>query len=147
MKIVAFLLSPSQAKFHEGTAQWIIDRYTEDLDYHRKILKETMTGRRLYEAFGNLYDEIVWDNISPLVNNDSPDQKHICSVIEKHKPDLILTFGEIAKTGLVNCTAAFSTPLLHFHHPNARYRTQSDLNDCATIVRAKIQEEHAYEKT
>lgn len=135
MKILAFLLSPSDSLFYEGTANWIIEKYRDDLDYHRMRLKESMTGRRLYEAFGDLFDVIIWDNVNPYPATDFPDQKHIGKVIAKHSPDLIITFGETAKKAIYNSTAWLDKPTMNCHHPNARYRTQSDLNTFALEVR------------
>src|SRR5262245_3366222 len=60
-----------------------------------------LTGRRLQEAFGELCEDIVWEEASPKVGGSSAskfpaDPQHIAGAIEKHRPDMILCFGAIA---------------------------------------------------
>lgn len=118
----------------------MVNRYKDDVAYHRHMLRQSMSGNRLFQAFGDLYDQIVWDNVCPVPNGVTPDQKHICNSIDKHKPDLILTFGEIPKEALDDCTAALDTKKLGCHHPNARFKTQEDLNSFAMTIREYVME-------
>lgn len=135
MKIVAFLQSPSQTIFPEDTPAHILDKYRDDQEYHRRMLKQSMTGNRLYQAFGPLYDEIVWDNVAP---KDEVDHAHIDRVIAESEPELILTFGEVAKEAVSNSIMAIKIKTMACHHPNARFRTQNDLDEFAVQVREHI---------
>lgn len=136
IKIVAFL---QNAWFPPGTDKDLIYAYKTKQEVHRKLLKETMTGYRLYQAFGSLYDEIHWDNVAPEAVDHpkkvSPvDMKHVEGIISVIRPDLILTFGEVAKEAIADSIAAIKTKTMACHHPNARYRFQADLDYFAQQV-------------
>lgn len=138
MKIVAFLLSPSDAVFSNQPAH-VLDKYRDDQVYHRKMLRQSMTGNRLYQAFGDLYEMIWWDNVIP-VGGTEPDAKHVNKVIMEQKPDLILTFGKAAETTIEDSIAAINRMTMSCHHPNARFKTQSDLDLFAMKVRGLLRE-------
>lgn len=134
-EIVAFLQNPW---FPEGTAQRHIDHYISDVDFRRRVLSMSMTGKRLNIAFGAWFDRVWWDNANPFptpVANgvQFPNIDHILGVINTQKPKLILSFGAQARSGLK--TIEFR-PIVHLvcHHPNARGKTQEDLNIFARDV-------------
>ncbi len=61
--VVAFLQNPW---FPPGTRKGVVDRYTLDQDFHKRLLANTMSGRRLLQAFGQEdFKKIWWDNVSP----------------------------------------------------------------------------------
>jgi hypothetical protein len=134
MKIVAFLESPSGAVL--TTKEF--ERYQHDQVWHRQMLRQSMSGNRLYQAFGDLYEKIWWDNVAPKGN--FPDGKHIDDVIREQKPDLILTFGGIARDALDDSIGAINIERMDCHHPNARHRSQADLDHFAMIIRVKMRE-------
>lgn len=136
MKILAFLQSPSDAVFPDA-APHVLDKYRDDQEYHRRMLRQSMTGNRLFQAFGEMYDQIYWDNVAPVKDVD---QAHIDNVIVAVEPDVILTFGNIAKEAIDNSIGAIRIKVLHCHHPNARYKTQDDLNQFAVSVRNMARE-------
>lgn len=139
MKIVAFLQNPW---FPPRTPRHIITRYRDDQIFHRRILSMSMTGKRLVEAFGeDLYCQIHWDNTNWRAADRStgkmvPDHLHIETVLVCEKPVLILCFGNQAREAIKS--RPWSADILHCHHPNARGRTQEDLNRFATTVRKWI---------
>jgi len=103
----------------------------------RFLFAGCMTGRRLQTAFGpDLCDQIIWEEVSPQIGGKSnstfpADQKHISSVIEKHQPDIILTFGSLAKDALnqwsrdemYKCEPRPLPVVISGPHPAARYGT------------------------
>jgi hypothetical protein len=129
--ILAFLQSPSESIFPPGTAQRVIDEYRNNQEYHRKMLKASMSGHRLAMAFGSLFNEIIWDNVAP---NGQPDLKHVEMSIQKHSPYLILTFGVVAEETLDHSVGALPLKVMCCHHPNARFKTQADLDHFANKV-------------
>lgn len=138
MKIVAFLQNPW---FKEGTDPAIANRYVTDQVFHRKILARTMSGHRLLTAFGQEdFNSIWWDNVAPLAADYAsgitpPDPKHIDRVLSSQAPELILTFGLLAKDAINRSPGSVRKKVMHCHHPNARFHTQSELNDFAQEVR------------
>jgi hypothetical protein len=141
--IVAFLQNPW---FKPGTSDRVIHTYRDDQRYHRKVLSMCMTGRRLMEAFGDLYEQIHWDNTNwrpaYMANGKTdPDYGWMRTVIANQKPKLILCFGNQAKEAYIElgcCYLECEIPYLTCHHPNARFRTQQDLNHFALTVRHKV---------
>ncbi len=140
--IVAFMQNPW---FPQGTAEKHIIRYRDDQDFHRRLLANTMSGRRLREAFRDWFDKIWWDNADwhPdwYLQKLRADQEHIIQVIEMCNPELVISFGSIANEaiGLI-CIGHFpELPHLRCHHPNARHKTQHDLDIFAQDVRISYQ--------
>jgi len=147
MKILAFLQNPW---FHEGISQRHIEMYRDDQDFHRRVLAMSMSGRRLQMAFGELYNDIHWDNTNWRPANhasgkEKPDLDHVMRILKSQDWSLILTFGNQAKnaiTLLLNSRHKYYVKLNHTranvlfcHHPNARHRTQVDLNNFASIIK------------
>ena len=137
VKIVAFLQNPW---FHPGTHKSIITRYTEDQVFHRRVLGMSMTGKRLRQAFGELYDKIWWDNANPTpafhsAGMKEPDQAHIYRVLNTQEPHLVLTFGRKAEAALREYDLL---DVMSCHHPNARSKTFSELRDFALSVMDRI---------
>jgi len=130
INIVAFMQNPW---FPPGTQREVIDRYKTDQEFHRRLLRETMSGYRLHQAFGDLFDRIHWDNVAPEAvdhpKKRSPvNVKHVDNVILTVKPNLILTFGEVAREAIADSIAAIRIKTMYCHHPNARYKFQADLD-------------------
>lgn len=136
-KIVAFLQNPW---FLPGTNPMTILRYTESAEFRRRVLINSMTGRRLSQAFMDAYEEIHWDNANPLpVYHSSgahlPDLEHMMRVIRSQHPEIILTFGRVAQGGIMSLSGQVNlSRCFHCHHPNARFKTQEQLNAFANIV-------------
>jgi len=129
MKIVAFMMNPW---FRTGTpSDWII-RYRDDQEFHREILGRSMSGKALQLAFEELYDEIWWDNINWRCNPE-PDFGHIDRVIETVEPKLILCFGKPVFDAVTKIDPPI--PFWGCHNPNAKHKTQEDLNQFAQMVR------------
>lgn len=60
-----------------------------------------LTGRRLEATFGDDVDQIIWEEVSKEIGGKSSskckaDLQHIESIIEKFKPNIVLSFGIIA---------------------------------------------------
>jgi hypothetical protein len=138
MKIVAFLQNPW---FPPGTKKEHVDKYTTDQRFHRRLLANTMSGRRLLEAFGeDTFKEIWWDNVSPdpawtSAGVTSTVMAHVERVLREQDPDLILVFGLQAKQAVSRSVGSIKRKVMACHHPNARFKTQEDLNKFALDVR------------
>ena len=134
-QIIAFM---QNAWFPPGTKQRHIDKYHRDQKFHQRILSFSMSGRRLMEAFKELYFKIWWDNTThETVQFASdivpPNTIMMEELIVKIKPRLILGFGKQAEETLIGIDPPI--PMYFCHHPNARGKTQADLNNFAHIVR------------
>jgi hypothetical protein len=128
LKIVAFMLSPSRA------VDLDISLYAQDQEYHRMVMRQSMSGRRLAQAFGDMFDQIHWDNVNPMSGAVDADMSHVKKIIKNIQPDLIIGIGGVARKAVhLIDPDAFSC-----HHPNARYRTQDDLNAFAHRVRCWV---------
>lgn len=130
MKILAFLQNPW---FSVETDPTVIERYRTDQAFHRKYLRGTMSGNRLAMAFSGLFDQIHWDNVSTDHTNESSgittvDMAHVENLIRTYKPNLILTFGQLAMETMRKSLYADGVPKMACHHPNARHKTQADLD-------------------
>lgn len=103
MKIVGFL---QNCWFPPDTKLSYIQEYLNNDDVRRKVLARSYTGKRLLKAFGEIYyANIIWENVSIEVGLDpnhsgTPNYDHVQAVINKHDPDLVLTFGNVAKETL-----------------------------------------------
>lgn len=130
MKILAFLQNPW---FSVETDSHVIERYRTDQVFHRRYLRGTLSGNRLSMAFSGLYEQIHWDNVSSDLSNEANDisavdMKHVETTIRNTKPQLILTFGQLAKETIRKSLYAQGIPVMECHHPNARGKTQADLD-------------------
>lgn len=93
--------------------------------YHMLFLG-CLTGQRLRTAFGNLCEEIIWENASPQFGNRAnavfpPDCAHLHAVWDKFKPQVVLTFGRVAERAILKCNLYDRCPnLITGPHPTAR---------------------------
>jgi hypothetical protein len=60
------------------------------------------TGRRIKEVFGDLADNIIWDEVTKEIADNpkiicKPDNEHIINTIERVKPQIIIVFGNVAQ--------------------------------------------------
>ncbi len=147
MKIVAFLQNqwfknPDSAK--RTFAAYEAKGRREEL-IKRFLFRGCKTGRMLKAAFGDgLCDEIIWEETSRDIGGHAssafkPDLEHIRSVIEKHKPSLVLTFGKIALTAIVemNLSRTMALAIISGPHPAARHlNCVEDLKLMASKVRS-----------
>src|SRR5688572_8073089 len=131
LKIAAFM---QNAWFPPGTQKHHLDRYITDQVFHRRILRGTMSGRRLTEAFGDtFFDRIWWDNVAPRATllasgHSATDMPHVERVIAEQGPRLILTFGTQAKEAIALSVGGMKLKVMNCRHPNARGIRQREIN-------------------
>ena len=111
--------------------QKILDGH--DDKFRRALLKRLLfagglTGKRLRSAFGNLCEQIIWDEASREIAGVSsgicqPDLAHIKNVLDTYKPNVVVVFGNIARDAVV---PLWSGELICLPHPAAR---QADVMD------------------
>lgn len=99
--ILALLQNPY---FPPSVSQRHIDMYRDNVKFHRMVLERTATGKALRRAFGDLYDEIIWDNANPrhgTTRNASfpPDSVYMANRIAYHDARVVLLFGKQAVAG------------------------------------------------
>jgi len=75
------------------------------------------SGKMLRKGFGDLCDSIIWEEVSEHISADPTvklrhDPIHVRRVLELHKPDIVIAFGEIAQRAV---PTAIPAP-----HPAAR---------------------------
>lgn len=127
--------------------------YRDNQDFHRRVLAGCMTGRRLVEAFGDLYDEIWWDNTNwrPVFDSKGKtdvDYYHMKKVLDTREPELVLCFGRQAADAMNIFYRAMlevgrHVTVMESKHPNARYFPVSELRIFADNVRSWIQKRQA----
>lgn len=149
IKVVGFLQNqwfrdPDRAKLllnrcqeHEECPHAGRERFIRDM-----LFFGCLTGKRLEQAFGEDlcgHGGIVWEESSRHVggraDSSAPaDAEHMAEVIGRHKPRVIVTFGETARCGLALAMRVLLTTdrdlltgleLLHGPHPAARGGTVS----------------------
>jgi len=108
-KIVAFLQNQyfNDVASAKRTLDYYIEHGKDSSDFVRDMLFfGCQTGRRLRAAFGEefCYENIVWENASPLMGSKPsdkfpPDLEHIWRILVKHKPDIVILFGGEAAAG------------------------------------------------
>lgn len=119
--------------------------------YRRRLLSYALfagclTGRRLQETFGNLCDEIVWENVTKEVTGSpsakiTADRKHVSDRIREEDPEVIIVFGEIARDAIAQVRFARmadveSVHVIHAPHPAARHAlVTSELRRAADELR------------
>ena len=142
MKIVAFLQNmwvrdPERLKL-------AIERDGEELRIRMieyALFAGCITGRRLKSAFGELCEEIVWEETTREIAGNPktifPAQpEHIKAVLEKYKPDVVLTFGKIAANSV---RPLWGGQILCIPHPAARQpETIQRLADAARELKTMI---------
>jgi len=141
MKILAFLQNPA---FPEGTSQETVTKYNNDIAYRRTVLRRYMTGQRILLALGEeLFETIDFDNVilqnGTIRVKTAPDMDHVTGTIEALKPDLILTFGSVARFAIEQVDPESWTGVhLACRHPNARGMTKGELAQFGMTVKASI---------
>ncbi|HEX3800234.1 MAG TPA: hypothetical protein VH413_16180 [Verrucomicrobiae bacterium] len=141
------------------TVAFLQNQWFKDPERVRKMIKEDgeelrlrileyalfagcLTGRRLKAAFGELCDEIHWEEISREIGGHAssvfpPDMKHIGEVLATQRPQIILIFGKHAaaalepaiQTALSEGDLEWRPHLITGPHPAARQvNTIDDLN-------------------
>lgn len=87
-----------------------------------------LTGRRLQAAFGEeLCDRILWEEVSPEIGGKSSsafpaDKQYITTILDEHRPAVVLAFGKIAGDALSSMLQPDWT-LIRGPHPAARHPT------------------------
>ena len=136
-KVVAFLQNPY---FKNGVGPEIVERYRVDQDFHRQVLRESMTGGLLWGAFGPMFYDIYWDNVSPVASfirtgtAPEPDLNHVREVIERLRPLVVIAFGAPARQALQKAYEFPWFTLLIFPHPTSFGMNATKLIDFAQLV-------------
>ena len=143
MTILAFLQNPWHP---QNTSKRVIEKYRDNQKFHRVVFRNSMSGRRLLKALGpEFFDRVIWDNACELYTSRSDglqkySRNHMLESIRENRPDLVLAFGNQARMGMEEMIfmRKYSGLVLYCHHPNARGRTQADLNNFAITVREAV---------
>lgn len=94
-----------------------------------------LTGKRIKAAFGDLADNIIYDECSREIA-DNPktickaDPKHIKRSLIKHKPNIVIAFGNHAYKALQPFSMYYDT-IIKAPHPAAR---QTDTLDKLKLI-------------
>jgi hypothetical protein len=115
-------------------------------EYRRRILKYALfagclTGRRIRNTFGDLIDQIEWEESTREICGDAkhvppPDIEHIKATLSLHKPDVVITFGKVAGDAVASI---YRGRLIRAPHPAARHETiLLDLHCAALKLSAEL---------
>jgi hypothetical protein len=144
MKIVALLQNMWVRNPEKVRAMIARDKTGElrGMIIERALFAGCLTGRRLRTAFGDLVNEFVWDECSPVIADNprdyhAPDPAHIRSVFEKHSPDIVICFSTPAHTIVSELCAERGIKFIPGPHPAAR---QLDVPDRLTAIRCLLLE-------
>lgn len=105
-----------------------------------------ITGKRLKAVFGEMIDQIVWEEQSPEIGGKSsalfaPDFEHIARVLEKHQPTHVIAFGKKASDALRHVSSSASWDLIIAPHPAARHVTvMAELRFARDLLLGKFKE-------
>lgn len=84
-----------------------------------------LTGQRILKAFGEDFarERIIYEEVSKEIGGHSSsvfpaDKEHIQEVLEKHKPDILITFGQVATKGVIGLE--LPTIWIQAPHPASR---------------------------
>ncbi len=150
MKIVAFLQNV-----------WVKDPDRLRAIFHREpeirepmiaklLFMGSLTGRRLKAAFGDLCDEIVWEETTERISGDPTeifpaDRVHMVRVLRKHEPGVVIAFGRIAQEALreifLNWPKEEFTKARIYHSPHPAARqvgTPAKLAEIAASTRKAL---------
>ncbi len=110
------------------------------------IFKRNEVGNRLKKAFGKKFcKDIIWESITERIGRISssmqpPEDLYLATVLARWKPDLVLTFGNIATRNIqdfrekLDDTDWIFIPCIH---PTARVENaEEQLAEIAKIVKA-----------
>lgn len=95
----------------------------------RALFMGGKTGRILMNVFGEAWCEhIDWDEASPIIGGHSAsnfpaDPEHLRQVIAETTPEVIVTFGAIARAGI---NQVWHGTAIHAPHPCARHAGAMD---------------------
>lgn len=92
---------------------------------------KSMTARRLQSAFGDMIEDMAWENSTWQVGNRPSskfpaDLDHMNAVIEVVNPLVIVSFGSIARDGLLKMDLS-GRRHVSFKHPTARGLESSEI--------------------
>lgn len=154
MKIVAILQNQwfkNPAKIKQIIAEKESEGFVDAREFYIKtfLFWGCLTGRRLQATLGETYcDEIVWEECSREMGSSASskfpaDMQHIRQVISKHKPNVVIAFGQLAKDALMQIYESGTQDyvLLLAPHPAAR---QGDVLQQLRNLRKLLDKEREY---
>ena len=145
MKILAFLQNQwfkdpegvkamlnRQRECGEYTQEQMRERVRRRL-IHYALFTGCLTGRRLKSVFGELTNDIVWEEGSREIGGHAssffePDVAHIIATIATESPDIILCFGAANKKVMEKHFPWPTSPyrVIYMPHPAARHASVMD---------------------
>lgn len=72
------------------------------------MLRQSRTGKRLVEVFGDWFNCIEWENASRVVtgypgSRTVADLCHVQAILDEVKPSILLVFGKLARVAIAGC--------------------------------------------
>lgn len=143
MKILAFL--QCQWFKNPDAVRAIYAKHATDLDRRAKLnarflFRESLTGKRLRYAFGDLCREVVWEEVSTEIGGGSSavfpaNAGHMCSVLNHHRPSIVMTFGKIAADAMrrIDCDG-LDRPYKVICGPHPAARCESVVDDLRKML-------------
>ncbi len=146
MKVLAFMQNMWVKNPEKVKASIERMHFTKRDEYRRRLIHYLLfagcvSGRRLRAAFGDLCDEIIWDEASNEIAGDPkticfPVPRHIECAIEHYNPDIVITFGKLAGDAVEKI---WGTETIRVCHPAARQPdTIHKLKAAADLLRSKL---------
>lgn len=101
------------------------------------------TAKRLQAAFGELIEEMEWENSTWKVGDNPsskfpPDLEHMKGAISHVNPTLCVAFGAVARDGLKQIWPEEKS--LYFKHPVARFMEPGEIKSWRGTLERKIAE-------
>lgn len=99
-----------------------------------------LTGKRLRQVFGDLCEEIIWEECSTEIGGKSstafpPDLNHMRAAIAKHAPRVVLVFGSLAQGATSTIFREFpGLQFIYGPHPASRVGALAGLS----VMRAHL---------
>ena len=146
-RLVVFMQNPW---FNDKTDPLHIAKYSSDVDYRRKHIWYSPFGYRLKAMFGEHFEAIRWYGLSEKPGSTprsvlDVDLQYIVSVVEKEKPLMIVTMGEIARAAVRDARLMLKKCKMRNHilrtipwhttdHPNKRGVKMQTLREAFTKI-------------
>lgn len=150
MRIVAFLQNMwvnNPERLRKAIAREEAKETGAGEEFRRRMMEYALfagclTGRRLRAVFGDLCEDIVWEETTREIADNPktifPAQpEHIRAVLKEFQPSIVLVFGAIAREAVTPLWTGLAADLICAPHPAAR---QADVMERLLEAAAKLSE-------
>ncbi len=140
--VILGLLQNQWAKDPQRVADMLQRRPQQRHELIRRLLAQSVSGKRLQRSLGTLFAEITWDDASPVITpmaagRPLAPRDHVAWLLERVRPDIVFTCGKVAASTVR--ALGWNGPHVATVHPAARYSdVYSRLDEGCELLRQTI---------